>query len=184
MEFTDALGLYICSALRCQSVWVIAHSYQELRIASHSTIPSRRASKDALKGLCRAIRDVQEATEQRQSRKMYKYVGSASKRRLQGREENVYNEKRGGFFLFLGQYDGGGGWRWFLVQGVWWGDTGNYKINSKLFSMCVLWVRVLDSPGICPLWFTEPGVGLQLGLGNTHLKGGTVFLWTVTLHRN
>lgn len=85
-------------------------------------------------------------------------------------------KKREGFFLFLGQFDGGGGWRWFLVKGAGLGDTGNCEINSKLLSMCVLWVRGQHQlfSGLCPLWFTEPGVGLQLGLGNTHLKGRTV----------
>lgn len=29
--------------------------------------------------------------------------------------------------------------------------------------------------GSLSTWFTEAGVGLQLGLGNTHLKAGTHF---------
>lgn len=35
----------------------------------------------------------------------------------------MYNEKRGGFFLFPGQFDGGGGWRLVLIKGVGWGGT-------------------------------------------------------------
>lgn len=54
MEHTDVLGLYICSALQRQSIYIITHSHQELHIASHSPIPS----KDALRGLCGASQDV------------------------------------------------------------------------------------------------------------------------------
>lgn len=45
MEHTDALSLYICSALatvlyNSQSISIITHSHQELHIASHSPTPS------------------------------------------------------------------------------------------------------------------------------------------------
>lgn len=80
--------------------------------------------------------------------------------------------------------------RGFSFSGVWHGDgedSGGFdeEINSKLLSMCAVWVRTgrfssrglrgqhqLHS-GLCPPRFTETGVGLQLGLGNTHLKTGT-----------
>lgn len=78
--------------------------------------------------------------------------------------------------------------------------TGNCEINCKLHSMCVVWVKTgtLKSPvvqqrtlgaaetafGSLSPWFTETGVGLQLGLGNTHLKAGTHFFTAVPLGRD
>lgn len=88
-----------------------------------------------------------------------------------------------GFSFFRGWYGDGGGQWW-----VWWKKkAGNCEINSKLLSMCVVWVRTRrvlkqrtqgEAPtafGSLSPWFTETGVGLQLGLGNTRLKTGTIF---------
>lgn len=125
MEQTVALSLCISSAqataltiYTSRSISTIAHSHQELCIASHSpTIPSAvsTVSKDALGALCGAIQDIRQTTKQQESwaGRCYKHAGltSSIKWILWGTKKNIGIIRRGGFF-FLGRYGDGGGWWW------------------------------------------------------------------------
>lgn len=61
--------------------------------------------------------------------------------------------------------------------------TGNWEMNWKLHSLCVLCGlragRTLGAAATVSPWLTLAGVGLQWGRGNTHSKAKTGFFFSV-----